>query len=187
MKAKKFKLTGLMMVVVLFLISLNASSQDKRLSKEEKKELEKIRLEKNFVTIDSLLRARSFVLEADYLLNKYGEMIPVISTVNFIMVNRENGVLQTGSPLALGYNGVGGLTAEGTIRTWEVRRDTKKLNYTIRFSLTTNLGHYDVYMTISADNSASATITGSTSGKLTWSGQLTAIRNSRVFKGQLTI
>jgi len=33
--------------------------------------------------------------------------------INFIMLNASEGVLQTGSNFRVGYNGVGGVTAEG--------------------------------------------------------------------------
>ena len=65
-------------------------------------------------------------------------------------------------------------------------KDLKKFSYMLRFNLLTNIGAYDILMTVNSDNNASATITGLGPGKLTWNGHLATINNSRIFKGQNT-
>jgi hypothetical protein len=113
-------------------------------------------------------------------------MVNVTPMLNFIKVNETNGILQTGSNFRMGYNSVGGVTAEGPISKYEINKDQRKMNFTLRFSLLTNIGQYDVFMTVMADASARATISGLGPGKLTWDGHLETIENSRVFKGQDT-
>ncbi|MCJ7446653.1 MAG: DUF4251 domain-containing protein [Bacteroidales bacterium] len=187
MKTMKMNMVSLLGVFGLFLVSLNSNSQDIKLDRQERKEVRKAQMAANFYILDSLLNARSFVLEADYLQNKYGDRIPVVSNLNFIKVDRSNGILQTGSNFGMGYNGVGGVTAEGTIESWKISKDSKKLSYTLQFSLLTQIGHYDIFMSVNADNHASATITGLGPGRLTWDGRLKTLYNTRVFKGQNTI
>jgi hypothetical protein len=187
MKTMKFKMMSLFLVFGFFWISTNSNSQDTKLSRQELKEVRKAQMAENFNILDSLLHARSFVLEADFLQDKYGERVLVLSNLNFIKVDKTNGVLQTGAPAGRGYNGVGGVTAEGSIGKWKINKDPKRLSYTLFFSLLTNIGNYDVFMTVSSDNRASATITGLGPGKLTWQGHLETVDNSRVFKGQNTI
>ena len=187
MKTLKFKSVSLFWITGLLCISLNSNSQENKLSRKELKEVRKTQLAANFYILDSLLKSKSFVLEADYLQNRYGDRIPVVSDLNFIRVNVSDGVLQTGSNFGMGYNGVGGVTAEGTIGSWKISKDPKKLIYTLQFSLLTQIGHYDIFMTVNADNHASATITGLGPGRLTWDGRLRTLNNARVFKGQNTI
>jgi hypothetical protein len=187
MKTIKLIMANLFFVLGFSLIPLYVNSQDIKLNQQERKEVRKAQMAANFYIMDSLLNAKSFVLEADFLRNKYGVRVPVMSGLNFIKVDKSNGVLQTGSNDNMGYNGVGGVTAEGRIGIWEIKKYPKKLSYTLRFSLLTQIGHYDVFMTISSDNNASATITGLWPGQLTWEGHLETIYNSRVFKGQNTI
>jgi hypothetical protein len=50
----------------------------------------------------------------------------------------------------------------------------------------TNLGTYDINMIVSSDSNASATISGTTSGKLTWRGSIESLDRSRAYKGQTT-
>jgi len=177
-------MVNLFLIFGLFWVSLNSNSQDTKLSRQELKEVQKAQNAANFYILDSLLNSKSFVLEADYLQNEYGERVPVVSTLNFIKLDKSRGVLQTGSDFIRGSNGVGGVTAEGNLGGWKVDKDTKRYTHRLQFNLLTNIGNFDVFMTVTSDNYATATITGSGPGKLTWVGHLTTINNSRVFKGQ---
>jgi hypothetical protein len=177
---------GLFLAFGFFWIFLNSFSQEAKVTRQERKETRKAELNANFHVLDSLFETKSFVLEANYLENKYGDQIPVSSMVNFIMVNSTNGVLQTGNNSTIGYNGLGGVTAEGSIGSWKLDRDYKNLNFTLRFSILTDIGSYDVFLTVNADNRARATITGLWPGKLIYNGYLNTLGNTGVFKGQRT-
>lgn len=184
MKASILK-TGrnLFLATVLLSFAFPASSQDIKLSRQERKEVEKAQLAWNFHILDSLLNAKRFVLEADYLQDRYGMRIPVAQNLNFIKVNDPDGVLQTGNNFSMGPNGVGGVTAEGPLGSWKIFKDFKRMSYVVRFSISSNIGHYDVVLDVNAANYAQATITGLGPGKLTWVGHLVTVDNSRVFKG----
>jgi hypothetical protein len=187
MKTIKINIASLFMAIGFFGISLYSNSQDIKLSRQEKKEVRKAQLTENFYLLDSLLNSKTFVLEANFLQNRYGDRIPVGSILNFIMVDGSTGVLQTGSESNLGFNGVGGVTAEGTIGNWEMHKNLKQLSYMLNFSLLTNLGNYDVTMRVTSNNRAMATIRGLTPGQLSWEGRLRTLEDSRVFKGQNSI
>jgi hypothetical protein len=187
MKTIKINTVSFLLAISLLGISINSFSQEYKLTRQEKQEIKKVRATSNFNILDSLLNTKQFVLEAEYLQDKYGNRIPVVTSLNFIKLNGSTGVLQTGSNSGLGYNGVGGATAEGTVSIWEISRDLKRYVFTIHFGLITNLGHYDVLMRVGSDNNASADITGLGPGKLTWVGHLKALNSSRIFKGQNSI
>jgi hypothetical protein len=187
MKRMKIYMVSLFLVTALFCNAFVMYSQDAKLSRQERKEVRKAAMTANFNILDSLLNAKSFVLVADYLRNTYGNVVPVVPSLNFIRVSNTKGVLQTGANDGMGYNGVGGVTAEGNLAGYKIYKDFKNMTYTLRFNLTTNIGIYDVLMTVNAANNASATITGLGPGNLTWQGHLETINNSRVFKGFNTI
>jgi hypothetical protein len=178
---------SLFLIFGLIWICQNGNAQDRKLTRQERKEVRKAQMDANFYILDSLLNAKSFVLEADFLQNQYGDRIPVVSNLNFIKLDGTSAILQTGNNTGIGYNGVGGVTAEGNIASWELSKDPKKLTYWLRFSLLTQIGQYDIFMTVNSDNHATATISGLGPGKLTWDGHLATVNNSRVFKGQETI
>lgn len=183
----KTYMAGLFLLTGLFFFSVYGNSQDGKPDKKSRKEARRAEMETNFRILDSLLHSGKYVLEADYLQNKYGSRIFVTSTLNFIRVDMPKGVLQTGSDTRMGYNGVGGVTAEGNIGDYKIMRNKKNLNCTVTFNLVTNLGSYNIILNVSADNKATATISGTTSGRLTWDGHLVTLNKSRVFKGYNTI
>jgi hypothetical protein len=187
MKTIKYITAVLLLAAGLQLIPAGLHAQDSRITRQEMKKIREARLQANFRLLDTLLKQRDFVLKAQYLQNRYGDRITVTPLLNFIKIQGESGILQTGSTMGLGMNGVGGVTAEGRIGKWQLRPDEKRLIYTLQFSLLTNIGHYDVTMTIRPDGNSRATISGIGSDRLTWEGQLEVSGNSRVFKGYNSI
>lgn len=183
----RLNLASLFILTALFGFTLNASSQKTKLTRDERRAVQKAQMQANYFTLDTILRSRNFVLEADYLQDRNGVRVPVSSTLNFIRVDSTHGILQTGTPTGIGYNSLGGVTAEGKIGSWNITNDPKHFVYMVAYSLDTQIGHYDILLTVNSVNNASATITGLGPGKLTWEGHLTVGYNSRVFKGQNTM
>lgn len=184
MKKLSFIKLGLALAFGFFWISLTSFSQESKLTRQEKKEARKAAMVSNFDTLNKMLETKSLVLEADYLQSKYGDVVPVSSDLNFISIVSGNGVLQTGSAWRQGYNGVGGVTAEGIVGSWDVTKNLKKLSYLLKFSMMTNIGIYDITMNISADTRATAVITGLAPGKIIYQGYIKSPNNSRVYKGR---
>jgi hypothetical protein len=184
MKKVIFKTGSLFLAIGFSLITLNSVSQEIRLTSQEQKTIRKEQMYVNYQIMDSLLVSQSFVLKADFLENQYGERIVVLPSLNFIRVDSISAVLQTGSSSNLGYNGVGGVTAEGRINNWKLVRDSKKLSFYLQFNVLTSIGFYDVSMRINNNNYVQATISGITRGKLTYNGHLETIGNASIFKGQ---
>lgn len=181
------KFGSLFLSLGLMLISLTGFSQDVKLTKQEQKEVRKAKNNYNFLVLDSMLQSKSFVLEADYLENQYGYRRPVLSNLNFIMVDSSNVVLQTGSTRLSGSNGVGGATAEGNVKNLNIVKNPKNQSFWLRFTVVTNIGVYDVDMTIYSNKLAKATITGLTPGRLVYDGRIQPLYDSRVYRGRNSI
>lgn len=183
MKTSKIKMERLFLITGFLLISVIGYSQDNKLTRQEQKAAKRDKQYFNFQVLDTLLKNRSFVLEADFLGNQYGYRRPVPSNINFIMVDSLRAVLQTGSNSIYGYNGVGGTTAEGNISGLKIVKNEKNLSFSVRFTVNSNIGIYDVSMNVSSDNTAQATISGLSRGKLVYDGRIQTIYNSGVYKG----
>jgi hypothetical protein len=186
MKKSSFYICILFLTFGFCLIN-NGYSQDEKLSKQERKEARKAELNANFQALDTLIQNKAFVIEAQYLQNQRGMQVPVNSLLNFIKVDGKNVVLQTGSNFSQGFNDLGGITAQGQLQSWKVDKNVNHLSYTIRFSVTTQIGIYDVLLMVGADTNARATITGLSRGSLTYQGNIVAIYNSRIYKGRETL
>lgn len=179
-------------IVILFaaiflagVFSLQA--QDENMSRKEKKKQErKAREEMKYLRTGHLLDSMKFVLEADYLDNQRGTRVIVPSTLNFIKVDSGEAVLQIGRNAGIGSNGVGGTTAEGRISRYEVVENKKNRTYDVRMNVNSNIGNYDIFMMVSSDGSARATLSGIYPGKLVWDGDIVALDESRTFQGRTT-
>lgn len=166
--------------------SFNINSQTAKPSKQEKKEARKAELNSNFQKIDSLIRMRYFVIEASYLGDHRGNRISVSPTLNFISIDRDKATIQVGSDSNFGYNGAGGVTAEGRLDGMRIARDPKKHTFSIRFNVLTSIGAYDVFLSINSDYSAGAEVSGYTSGNLLYTGRFVPLNKSKIFKGSNT-
>jgi len=163
----------------------NLSNREQRkLLKEERKRQQAKEAAEYAKLVDYMVKNSTFVLEADMLFDKYGQSQPVSSMVNFISADSTEGVLQVGSPMYLGRNGVGGVTVDGRISDYEYTVNEKRESYTVSYNLKSPVGSYSVHMTVSKTGHADARITGNfSSGSLRYSGKLVHPAESRVYKG----
>jgi hypothetical protein len=186
---KRFIVVLLTSMLVLGAYSQEVSSVDgktsKKLTKEQKAEKKLKEAEEIAKMVDTMVVNRQFVLEANYLSNKTGARINVNSTINFIAVDSSEITIQLASMSGIGgSNGMGGITADGTISQYEITRTGKdKSGYNIHILAMTHVGTYDIFLYISPNGNTDATISGNTSGRLNYYGKLVPLQKSRVFKG----
>ncbi len=178
------------LIVFLLMLAFAVSSQaqkEEKLSRKEKQAIQK----KERAEADSIARVvtgliidnKQFVLEADQLRDRYGNMAFVISTINFIAVDSNIAVFQFGSAHTVGINGIGGVTVEGRITSFKAKRNKKNGSYYVQFNISSNLGMFDIGMNVSANGKASATVNAMSRGKLNYSGHLVPLQTSNVYKG----
>ncbi len=156
----------------------------KQLKKEKRKAEKKAEEDSIKQVVTYMVENRRFVLEADYLSGRSGARVVVNSTLNFIMVDSAKSVIQLGSNTGMGYNGVGGITVDGTISRYELKKTENKhgCTYTITLFVNTDIGTYDIVLWISQNGNANATIRGTTSGQLSYAGNIVPLEEARVYK-----
>ena len=135
-----------------------------------------------------LVKNQRFILEADYVADRYGMKYPVTSLLNFIRIDSTNAIIQLGSNTGLGYNGVGGITVEGRVTKYKLseKQNKKGTSYTITAYVTSSLGTYDLQFWVSQLGNADAAVRGNFPGSVTFTGHLVPIDESRVYKGTTT-
>lgn len=149
-----------------------------------RKEKRNAEIEEQFQQNKSMLENRDFVLEADRLLDRYGNIVIVNSTINFIAVDSATAIIQIGSNYRLGPNGVGGVTAKGRITKWKLTENEKQKSFYLSINVMTTIGIYDLNFMIGPSNTASASLTGLRAGQLTFEGRLIPYTESTVYEGQ---
>ena len=185
---------SLLTLLIAFVFVLGAFSQEEtqQLSKKEIKKLQKeqkmaekaAEAERMAEVTSFMVHQQQFVLEADYLSDKYGQRVPVTPTINFVLVDSLVGTVQFGDAMAIGYNGVGGVTVDGRITKYEYSVIGKKEDsYSIRLILMSSIGTYDITLMVNSQGYADASIRGNWSGQLNYHGKLVPLTLSRVYKG----
>ncbi len=170
--------------MILFVLAVFANMAfaggQNEMSNKAKKEA---KAEKDYQLTKQMLENKNFVLESDFLQDRYGNRVFVNSTINFVAVDSAEAVIQIGSNYRMGYNGVGGITAKGRITNWELKED-KRHNFTLSMNVMTSIGMYDLHFSISSSGRATARLTGLRPGQLTFDGDLVPIEESRVYEGR---
>jgi hypothetical protein len=77
--------------------------------------------------------------------------------------------------------------SEVVLSSLKITKDIKNLSFFLRFTVNSEIGVYDVSMTINSNNQARATISGMTRGKLIYVGRIVTRYNSGVYKGRNSI
>jgi Na+-transporting methylmalonyl-CoA/oxaloacetate decarboxylase gamma subunit len=190
----KIEMKSLMTFLIAFVLVLGAFSQEetqqlspkeiKKLQKEQKNAARAAEEERMAEVTRYMVHQQQFALEADYLSDKYGQRVTVTPTINFVMIDSLVGTVQFGDALAVGYNGVGGVTVDGRITKYEYSVIGKKEDsYSIRLILMSSIGTYDITLMVNSQGYADAQIRGNWSGQLNYHGKLVPLTLSRVYKG----
>jgi len=154
--------------------------ENNQMSRKEKRAAKNEQL---FLNNKQMIQEKSFVLESDFLQDRYGYKIPVSRNINFIMVDGDQAIIQIGANSGLGANGVGGVTAKGRITDWELHENERKKTFNLRMNVITGIGMYSVSLSIGNHN-ATARLTGLQPGNLTFDGDMVALDESSVFEGR---
>ena len=185
---------SLLTFLLAFVIVLGAFSQEeiqqlspgelKKLQKEQRKAEKAAEADRMTELTKFMVEQQQFVLEADYLSDKYGQRVTVTPTINFVLIDSLVGTVQFGDAMAIGYNGVGGVTVDGRLTKYEYSVIGKKQDaYSIRLILMSSIGTYDITLMVSSQGTADAQIRGNWSGQLNYHGKLVPLTLSRVYKG----
>lgn len=173
-----------LLMFLIFILSANLmigqTKDDSSLSKREKR---KAREEQKYQQIKEMLQNKSFVLEANTLMDRYGNRAIVSSGINFVSVDSTEAIIQIGSINGLGPNGVGGVTAKGRISDWKIDENKKNNSFYIHMNVMSAIGIYDVSFAISSSGKAAAQLTGLSAGQLTFDGDIVPWEQSIVYVG----
>jgi hypothetical protein len=179
--------------VIILMLGAGVHAQDtsslskreqRKLIKEEMQRQEAEEAERTAELVDHMVKSATFVLEADMLYDRYGNSRVVQYTINFISADSTRGVIQVGNNADLGRNGLGGVTIDGSISSYEYTLNEKRQTYNISYVLRSPVGSYDIHMTVQPNGRADARVSGNFSGgSLRYSGRLVHPAESRVFKG----
>lgn len=174
------------LICALALMVGHIQAQEVELTKEEKKALqEKIDSIQHAEAVEAI-NAKKFTLEADQVVFKYGQTAYVTSNTNFVSVDGEDAVVQVAFNIpSAGPNGLGGVTVNGKVSSYEMRTDKKGTLYLSMNVMGVGISaRLDISMP-KGTNNATVTITPNfNSNRLTLNGVILPAFKSSVFKGR---
>lgn len=133
----------------------------------------------------NLLKNKNFVLTADFTMNEKGRTFIVNPDINFVSVVNDTVTFQFGGPGVAGYNGVGGVTAHGTIMDYKFIPDKKKngmmVTSSVRLFGPGDPPNFTLYV---SDDGNARMVINFAGQPITLSGRIYSPENSGVFVGQ---
>lgn len=181
----------LMLAALIFITAGPLTAQSKvdkkaqmKLEKAERKKEEAKQRQENKKAILSMINDRDYVIEANTLYGKYHSRYNVTPSINFVKIEGDKVIIQSGSNVGPGYNGLGGITIEGNITSYKVleTKKDKPVQVIAQFS-SIALGHSTLSISIDTNGYAKAIVNGAFGQKATFAGDFRHADQSRVFKG----
>ena len=139
--------------------------------------------EQEAILATAAINKHEFVLEADYIIPRTGASIYVSSNTNFISIQGNQATIQLAlSNQYSGFNGIGGITLDGTISNEKISVDKKgNLNYTVNVQGAA-LSAMVTFNMPAGTNRCTATVTPNFSGNIvTFSGYVYPSDMSNVY------
>ena len=186
---KNLKIYFTLILLITFTGVTDAQSRKERRMERKQERLEQKQLkaeqqEQQKEMIVNLAEDKAFVLEADALFDRYMNRYNMVNN-SFIMLRGDEVVLQTATPGGHpGYNGMGGITLNGRLVDYEVNEGKKNRPVTVTAQVSTvAAGHGTIRMTIGSDGNATGIFRDNWGNRITFSGRISDLQNSRVYEG----
>jgi hypothetical protein len=173
--------------IVMFLVNTNYifAQEEKKLSKKERKELKKQQQIEKKQAIMALLDSKSWVIEAHTVFDRYNQSYQLNPSINFVGIKDDEGALQLGFNGLIGWNGVGGITVDGSITKYEIKEGKADTGPTVNLRFQgRGIGSATINLTINTSGQATARVSGDFGDRITFSGMIKSLEESNVYKGQ---
>lgn len=180
--------------IVLLVIVLGSSLiiESYAQTKKEEKKKEKAAKKAAKIEADSISNAnlkmmvasKAFVLEANTLYARSGQSFILNSTTSFVGFDGKNSTIQLAFDQLVGWNGVGGVTLDGTIAKFEIIDNKKGFGFTINVTVRQKVGGaVTMIFRVSSDGNARVDMSGTFGEKLTYQGRIVSLAETSVYKG----
>lgn len=150
----------------------------------ERKRLKQEETDKRLNALLSLVKNKTFVMEASTLRGKYSYSHQVSPNTNFIKIEKDEVTVQTAGGFNPGYNGLGGITLNGKITDYEILSDESETNISVLVHFTSSvLGASTLNLNIQPEGFASANITNNWGTRASFHGKVFGLEDNQVFEG----
>lgn len=178
------KNTFIIILITIFGLSLNAQvTKSKKELRAEKKALEIEKRDAYRKVQEQLVDEKTFVLEAQQVYNKIGDMFSLSPSTNFVHINGDEAIVQLSFNGLVGWNGVGGITIKGKISKYKVDAENKNKPIYIRMTIQGSEGFHDITMWVSSNGNGEAEVVDMRGNRIKFTGDIVSLDDTRVFIG----
>jgi len=174
------------LIILIGLMAFQVSAQEGKSRKElraERKKQEIAVRDSMRIVQEKWAKDKTFVLEAQQVYNKIGDMFQLTPSTNFVYVNGDQAIIQLSFNSLVGWNGVGGITIKGSITKYEYDDSNKNKPIYIRMTIQGSEGFQDITMWISSGGQGEAQIVDMRGNRLKFTGNIVSLEDTRIFVG----
>lgn len=171
----------------LFFVSSHIvlAQDSQKLSKKERKELKKQKQIEQKKALLELVYSKEWVIEAHTVYDRYSQSYQINPNINFVGIKGDEGALQLGFDGLIGWNGVGGVTIDGTVTKYEVKEGKEGNSPTVNIRFQgRGIGSASIIITMNTSGQANARVSGDFGDRITFAGIIKPLEESNVYKGQ---
>lgn len=159
--------------------------EERKLTREERKALQDSLDMAYFREARQAIANKRFVLEADKVIFKYGQIAYVTANTNFVAVKGDKAVVQVAFNIPVsGPNGLGGVTVQGTVSNAKTTTDKKgNITYTMNVMGVGISAQVTINLTYGSNQADVDILPNFNSNHLTLQGRLLPMEKANVFQG----
>jgi len=158
-----------------------ATGKTRAEKKAERKELKAQKAKELSEAIEKAMDSGNYVVRADQLRDRYGRMVMVNSTTNFVAKRGNEAFIQFGPESGFGSFG-SGAGIKGSVSSYEMKRDKKNGYYLISFYVKSDFGTISVNISSSpTGENAEARVQTQNGFPVSFTGDMAPVLNSQKF------
>jgi len=172
-------------ILTVIMVSLSLSAQEpvtnktRAEKKAERKELKAKKTKELSSTIEKAMKTGNYVVKADQIRDKYGRMIMVNSSSNFVAKRGNEAFVQFGPESGFGPVGTG-VAYKGTVSNYKITREEKNGYYHVYFIVNCNFGTITVNISTNpTGESADARLQTSFGSPISFTGVMVPVLSSQ--------
>ena len=166
--------------------SLQAQTGNKgqEMTRKEKKAAQEALDQALYEEAKAAIENKTFVLEADRVIFKRGMTAYVAPSTNFVGMNKDKAVVQVAFNIpASGPNGIGGITVQGSVSSFETRTDKRGNIYVSMYVTGVGISaQVNINLTKGCNDASVTILPNFNSNRMTLSGHLLPMEKANVFE-----
>jgi len=178
-------------VFLILILPNSLKSQDKELTKSQKKEIKEKEKEDELARIYKLIESREFIVEVDQIILDDGGIANVNSTTNYFSVDSTKTTIQITYNFPLGqvnnpagttyYGDKNGISLEANIDKYDIKERKQGKPITLSGSFNSFRGHSTFSLSVNSSGIATVTIRNQNGNQTVFQGKINNFADTKVF------